>query len=76
MTRLEEYQAYAEKHGLPDTIAGFSLYNAWQDAEEKNAELKNKVFEYFKIYANEGKVPGWCDRVFKCKRELLLLAND
>jgi hypothetical protein len=43
MTRLEEYQAYCTKNGMADTMAGFALFNAWQDAEEKNKWISVKV---------------------------------
>jgi hypothetical protein len=45
MTRLEEYQAYCTKNGMADTMAGFALFNAWQDAEEKIVEL-DEFFSY------------------------------
>lgn len=38
MTRLEEFNEYCDKTGLPDSVAAFALFNAWIEAEEK---LKN-----------------------------------
>ena len=32
---LEEYSDYCKKNGLPDSIAGFVLWNAWKEAEAR-----------------------------------------
>lgn len=35
MSRLEQYTAYCEKHGMPDSICGFALWDAWLDEKDR-----------------------------------------
>jgi len=44
--------------------------------EQRNEleELKSKVREYFTIYENKDKIPGWVHRVMKVKSELRNMA--
>jgi hypothetical protein len=49
MTRIEEYQAYCQKTGLPDCMAGFALYNAWQSAESKLRESISYISDARKV---------------------------
>ncbi len=42
---------------------------------QENAAIKEAVKNYFTVWANKGKKPGWCKRVEEAKRSLDKLTN-